>query len=90
MNISDKGDDNLASLKMTERHKAMAYILNKEFGYPMTAIASLMGVAQSTISSAIKDFEYQRLIKNLEQELNNAREELKSLGYNPPDVIMGE
>lgn len=80
----------MATLKMTERHKAMAYVLNKEFGYPMTAIGTLMGVAQSTISSAIKDFEYQRLIKNLEQELDNARMELKALGYNPPDVIMGE
>ena len=80
----------MATLKMTERHKAMAYVLNKEFGYPMANIAKLMGVAQSTISSAIKDFEYQRLIKNLEQELINARKELKSLGYNLPDVIMGE
>ncbi|MEX6477285.1 hypothetical protein AB6N30_10975 [Fusobacterium animalis] len=80
----------MATLKMTERHKAMAYVLNREFGYPMTAIATLMGVAQSTISSAIKDFEYQRLIRNLEQELNNARIELNKLGYNPPDVIMGE
>ena len=80
----------MATLKMTERHKAMAYVLNKEFGYPMTAIGTLMGVAQSTISRAIKDFEYQRLIKNLEQELDNARMELKALGYNPPDVIMGE
>ena len=80
----------MATLKMTERHKAMAYVLNKEYGYPMTAIGTLMGVAQSTISSAIKDFEYQRLIKNLEQELDNARMELKALGYNPPDVIMGE
>ena len=79
----------MATLKMTERHKAMAYVLNREFGYPMTAIATLMGVAQSTISSAIKDFEYQRLIRNLEQELNNARIELNKLGYNPPDVIMG-
>lgn len=80
----------MATLKMTERHKAMAYVLNREFGYPMTAIATLMGVAQSTISNAIKDFEYQRLIRNLEQELNNARIELNKLGYNPPDVIMGE
>lgn len=80
----------MATLKMTERHKAMAYVLNREFGYPMTAIATLMGVAQSTISSAIKDFEYQRLIRNLEQELNNARIELNKLGYNPPNVIMGE
>ncbi len=63
----------MATLKMTERHKAMAYVLNREFGYPMTAIATLMGVAQSTISSAIKDFEYQRLIRNLEQELNNLK-----------------
>ena len=80
----------LAALKMTERHKAMAYVLSREFGYPMSGIARLMGVAQSTISSAIKDFEYQRLIKNLEQELTNARKELRSLGYNPPNVIMGE
>lgn len=80
----------MATLKMTERHKAMAYVLNREFGYPMTRIANLMKVSQSTISSAIKDFEYQKVIRNLEQELQNAREELNALGYTPPDVIVVE
>lgn len=78
----------MATLKMTERHKAMAYVLNREFGYPMTRIADLMKVSQSTISSAIKDFEYQKLIMNLEQELQKAREELSALGYTPPNVIV--
>lgn len=78
----------MAILKMTERHKAMAYILNREFGYSMSSIAKLMNVAQSTISAAIKDFEYQRVIKNLEYELANARKELRELGYTPPDVIV--
>lgn len=80
----------MAALKMTERHKAMAYVLNKEFGYTMEKIGKLMEVSQSTISSAIKDFEYQRVIRNLEQELINAREELKGLGYNAPGVIIAE
>lgn len=78
----------MAALKMTERHKAMAYVLNREFGYSMVDIGKLMKVSQSTISSAIKDFEYQRLIKNLEEELRNARIELKALGYNPPDILI--
>jgi len=29
-------------------------------------------------------------IKNLELELINARKELRELGYNPPDVIVGQ
>lgn len=50
----------MARLVMKDRHKAMAYILSREFGYSMVKIANLMGVAQSTISSAIKDFEYEK------------------------------
>ncbi len=77
----------MAVCKMTEKHKAMAYVLNKEFGYTMVNISKLMNVSQSTISSAIKDFEYKRNIRNLENELKNARTELKKLGYNSPIII---
>lgn len=76
----------MATLKMTDRHKAMAYVLNKEFGYSMSKISNLMGVAQSTISNAIKDFEYQRVIRNLEFELREARESLSAKGFVLPNI----
>lgn len=75
-------------MKMTEKHKAMAYVLNVEFGYSMTKIANLMDVSQSTISNAIKDFKFKKYINDLEEELNQARMELKKLGYgNNPQII---
>ena len=76
----------MAVLKMTEKHKAMAYVLNREFHYSMVKIGDLMGVSQSTISSSIKDFEYQLVIKNLENELNEARTELYKRGIQLPTI----
>lgn len=76
----------MATLKMTDRHKAMAYVLNKEFGYSMSKISDLMGVAQSTISNAIKDFEYQMVIRNLEFELKEARQSLSTKGFVLPNI----
>lgn len=70
--------------KMTQKHKLMAYVLNVEFGYTMTAIAKLMGVAQSTISTAIKDVNYMRTISNLENALCEARSLLIEQGIEPP------
>jgi hypothetical protein len=67
--------------KLTPKHKTMAYILWYEFGYSMADIGNLMRVSQSTISNAIKQVEYERRLHNLENELNSAKEELKSLGY---------
>lgn len=76
----------MAVLKMTDRHKAMAYVLSREFGYSMVNIAQLMKVSQSTISSAIKDFEYQKMIRSLENELVEARNILANQGINPPAI----
>lgn len=57
--------------KLTEQEKFLAYVLNKHmnFQYTMARIGLLMNVSQSTISNAIKEVEYLRVIRNLEQEL---------------------
>lgn len=72
---------------MTERHKLMAYVLNKEFGYSMTDIAKLMKVSQGTISNAIKDITYKKTIMDLTNELEKAKQEAYRLGYEEPLVI---
>jgi predicted transcriptional regulator len=59
--------------QLSIKHCAVAYLLNQELGYTQAAIASLMGVSQSTISNMIKEFAYQQRIKNLENELEEAR-----------------
>ena len=51
----------------------IAYILNREMGYIQSAIAKLMGVSQGTVSNMIKEFEYQREIRNLQKDLDDAR-----------------
>ena len=65
--------------KMTDRHKVMAYVLNKEFGYRQSAIAQLMQVAQSTIANAVKEVSFQ----DLEKELQEARYQLEQQGILP-------
>ena len=59
--------------RLTIKHSAIAYILNREMGYTQTAIAKLMGVSQGTVSNMIKEFEYQREIRNLQKDLDDAR-----------------
>ena len=53
--------------RLTIKHSAIAYILNREMGYTQSAIAKLMGVSQGTVSNMIKEFEYQREIRNLQK-----------------------
>lgn len=60
--------------KLSTKHSAIAFVLNNEMGYTQKEIATLMKVSQSTISNMIKEFEYQKQIYDLQQELNNARE----------------
>lgn len=67
--------------KLTIKHKAMAYVLNCEFGYTMTKISELMSVSQATISNAIKSFKYEMTINNLQAELDEAKNALNNLGY---------
>lgn len=65
---------------LTDKHAAMAYILNKEMGYTMSKIAILMDVTQPTISNVIKEFTYKMTIRNLEQDLLEARVALQQQG----------
>lgn len=60
--------------RLTIKHSAIAYILNREMGYTQSAIAKLMGVSQGTVSNMIKEFEYQREIRNLQKDLDDARD----------------
>lgn len=69
--------------KMTDRHKVMAYVLNKEFGYRQSAIAQLMQVAQSTIANAVKEVSFRLTIQDLERELQEARCQLEQQGILP-------
>lgn len=64
--------------KMTKKHKMMAYLLNKDedFGYSQEEIATLMGVSQGTVSNSVKEISYLLRIKDLENELAQARESL--------------
>lgn len=66
--------------KMTQEHKLMAWVLNKEFYYTMTSIASLMKVSQSTISMAVKEVEYWKTINDLSNELAEARATISQYG----------
>ena len=58
--------------RLTIKHSAIAYILNREMGYTQSAIAKLMGVSQGTVSNMIKEFEYKREIRNLQKDLDDA------------------
>ncbi|WP_244834459.1 hypothetical protein [Clostridium sp. BJN0001] len=73
--------------KLTDQHKLMAYILNKEMNYSMTAIGVLMKVSQSTISNAIKEVDFRRTVSNLKAELAEAKSALVELGYNEPTIL---
>ena len=59
--------------RLTIKHSAIAYILNREMGYTQNAIAKLMGVSQGTVSNMIKEFEFQTKIRNLQKDLDDAR-----------------
>lgn len=72
--------------KGEEKHKVMAYLLNVEFGYTMTAIAQLMQVTQPTISNWIKEAGMQIRINALTQELAEARNEIARLGLTPQNI----
>ncbi len=69
--------------KMSDRHKMMAYVLYREFGYRQGAIGQLMGVSQSTIANAVKEVSFRLTIQNLERELQEARRELERQGIFP-------
>lgn len=66
--------------KMTDKHKLMAYVLNKEMGYTQSAIATLMQVSQSTVANMCKEASFRVSINNLEKELKEARKIIKRQG----------
>lgn len=59
--------------RLTDKHSALAFVLNKEMGYSQTAIAQLMGVSQGTVSNMIREFDLKKQIYDLQTELNEAR-----------------
>ena len=72
---------------MTDRHKYVVYVLHKEFEYKQTDIAQLMQISQSTVANAYKEIRYRITIKNLENELQEARELLSAQGLRPKSPI---
>ena len=69
--------------KMSDRHKLMAFVLHKEFGYRQGAIGQLMQVSQSTIANAVKEVSFRMTIQNLERELQETRYLLQEQGIRP-------
>ena len=69
--------------KMSDRHKLMAFVLHKEFGYRQGAIGQLMQVSQSTIANAVKEVSFRMTIQNLERELQETRYLLQEQGIHP-------
>lgn len=73
-----------------EKHKLMAVVLHDEFGYTQVAIANLMKVAPSTISSWIAIGRLLIANRKLEYEVNQLKNELMSIGYNPVKPLDNE
>lgn len=71
---------------LTEKHMFIAYVLNKELGYSMQAIGTLMKVSQSTISNAISRVNTMIQIRNLQAELAEARQLLAQNGITGPET----
>ena len=69
------------------KEKQMAYLLHEEFGYTKKSIATLMSVSPQHMGTWIKDTGYDVKINKLENELSTARENLKTLGYEPQKVL---
>ena len=67
--------------KMSDKHKLMAYLLFKEFGYKQANIAVLMQVSQSTIATAVKEVRFRMKITDLEKQLADTRALLLQQGY---------
>lgn len=61
--------------KMTNKKKLMAYVLNKDPDFDISAkkISKLFDVSQSTISNSIKEVSYEKRIYDLETELSKAK-----------------
>lgn len=71
--------------KMSDKHKLMAYVLstdadlNRDKNITQKEIANLFGVAQSTVSQAIKESIIRQRICELEKKLSDAKGEVMQL-----------
>lgn len=76
--------------KLSDKKKCMAYVLNRDqdFGYSQKKIAKMMDVSQSTISNAIDDVLHWKEIRDLTQQLEEARGLLKKQGVLPAQPIL--
>lgn len=74
--------------KMSDKHKMMAYVLNKEMGYTQNAIATLMKVSQSTVANMCKEISFRVTINNLERDLQEARMLIQESGLLPEKPIL--
>lgn len=76
--------------KMTQKHKAMAYVLNQDesFNKSQSEIAKFFGVSQSRISEGIKDIKSEITIRDLTRELDEARQTLAEHKLLPQSPIL--
>lgn len=72
----------MAKAKMTPKRKLMAYVLNtdEEFQNTQQEIATLLHVTQPTVSNAIKDARHMVELRNMQQELAEAKQQLVAAG----------
>lgn len=73
------------SRKLSLKHAAVAYLLNKEMGYTQSKISNLMDVSQGTVSNMIKDFEHEMQVRSLQHELDQAYQIIKNNNLLPGD-----
>ena len=71
---------------ITDRHKLLVYVLYEEFDRSQQQIADLFEVSQPTVSLALKDARKMVKIRNLEEELEEVRTELRALEAGGEDL----
>lgn len=69
--------------KGEKKHKMMALVLNKEFGYEKTSISTLMKVSPTTIGNWVKEANYEVQINKLENQIEDLKLQLSDKGYLP-------
>lgn len=69
------------------KEKKMAYVLHHEFGYTKSSIALLMKISPQQMGQWIKEVQYEVRIHQLNKELNEIKQELMSLGYQPQKAL---
>lgn len=80
----------MAKAKMTQKRKLMAYVLNtdEDFQNTQQEIATLLRVTQPTVSNAIKDARYMVELRNMQQELAEAKRQLVAAGIQPNQNVL--